>query len=425
VRSAGCGAGRKRQSSKGNQVAGANNKSLEAARRYEPEIVRFLRDMIAIPAESGREEKRCQRVRQEYGRLGFDEVFFDRLGTVVARIGNGPLKILMDGHIDCVGVGDPKAWDFDPFQGRYEDGKVWGRGAVDELPAIACMAYGAKILRERGVPNGVTVYLTASVMEEDCDGYCLLHLIEKEGIRPNVVILGEPTDLNVYRGHRGRMEATITTRGKSAHGAHCDLGVNALYKMAPIIADVEALHRRLPSDDFLGKGSVVVSFIECTTASLNAVPDSARIYIDRRLTHGETVEKALEELRSLPHLGDAKVELLNYEAKSWRGATAAQEKFYPTWVLPEAHPLVYGVAKAVEAVLGKPPKISRWSFSTNGVASMGRLGIPTVGFAPGLEELAHTTRECVATDDLVRAAAVYSLIPEFLAQRKELLQTSK
>jgi putative selenium metabolism hydrolase len=171
--------------------------------------------MIAIPAESGREGARCERVRQEYERLGFDDVFFDRLGNVVARIGQGPLKILMDGHIDCVGVGDPAAWAHDPFQGKLEDGRIWGRGAVDELPAIACMAYGAKILGERSVPDGVTLYLTASVMEESCDGYCLLHLIEKEGIRPDVVVLGEPTDLNVYRGHRGRMEATITTRGKS------------------------------------------------------------------------------------------------------------------------------------------------------------------------------------------------------------------
>ena len=358
-------------------------------------------------------------MRREYERLGFEEVFFDRLGNVVARIGRGPLKILMDGHIDCVGVGDPAAWAHDPFQGKLEDGKIWGRGAVDELPAIACMAYGAKILRERGVPDGVTLYLTASVMEESCDGYCLLHLIEKEGIRPDVVILGEPTDLNVYRGHRGRMEATITTRGKSAHGAHCDLGVNALYKMAPILSDIEALHTRLPHDDFLGKGSVVATLIECTSPSLNAVPDSARIYIDRRLTAGETVEQAMNELRSLSHLGDAQVELLTYDETSWRGERARQEKYYPTWVLPENHPLVAGVASAVAAVLGKRPAISRWSFSTNGVASMGRLGIPTVGFAPGLEELAHTTGEWVAVEDLVRATAVYSLIPEFLARRKE------
>jgi putative selenium metabolism hydrolase len=265
----------------------------------------------------------------------------------------------------------------------------------------------------------VTLYLSATVMEEDCDGYCLLHLIEKEGIRPDVVVLGEPTDLKVYRGHRGRMEVTISTTGTSSHAAHSERGVNALYRMAPIISDIESLNRRLPEDVFLGKGSVVVSFIECTTPSLNAVPDSARIYLDRRLTAGETVESAMAELEALPHLGDASVQLLTYDATSWRGEQAKQDKFYPTWVLPEHHALVQAVADATESALGVRPDISRWAFSTNGVASMGRLGIPTVGFAPGLEELAHTTDEWVAVDDLVRATAVYSLIPAVLAERQE------
>jgi len=394
---------------------------LAAARRYEQDIVAFLREMIAIQAESLSEGRRCERVRQEYERLELDEVFIDRLGNVIARIGDGPFRILMDGHIDCVGVGDPSAWEYDPFQGKHHDGKVYGRGAVDELPAVACMAYAAKMLKERGVPDGVTVYLSASIMEEDCDGYCLLHLIEKEGIRPDVVVLGEPTDLNVYRGQRGRVELTITTKGVSSHAAHPERGVNAIYRMAPIIADIEALNGRLPADDFLGKGSIVVSSIECTTPSLNAVPDSARIYVDRRMTTGETVDGVLAELRALPHIGNATVEVLNYDVKSWRGARAQQEKFYPTWVVPEEHPLVQGVADAVTTVLGTRPRISRWSFSTNGVASMGRHGIPTVGFAPGLEELAHTTAEWVAVEDLVRATAVYSLIPEVLSTRRDAL----
>jgi putative selenium metabolism hydrolase len=388
--------------------------ALQAARAHEERIVRFLRDMIAIPAESCREGERCERVRREYEALGFDEVFFDRLGSVVARIGSGPLKILMDGHIDCVGVGDIEAWDFDPFAGKLEDDEVWGRGAVDELPAIAGMAYGAKILAERGVPEGVTLYLTASVMEEDCDGYCMRHLIESEGIRPDLVVLGEPTDLAVCRGQRGRLEATITTHGVSAHGAHAALGVNALYKMAPIIADVEALDGRLAEDPFLGRGSVIASFIECTSPSLNAVPDSARIYIDRRLTVGETVDSAMAELAALSHLGDASLELLKYDALSWRGTRAQQDKYYPTWVLEEGHPLVQGVATAAAEVLGARPAISRWHFSTNGVATMGVYGIPTVGFAPGCEELAHTTQEHVRIDDLLKATAVYSLIPEHL-----------
>jgi putative selenium metabolism hydrolase len=391
-----------------------SNETVAAAKASSDEMVRFLRDMIAIPAESCREQKRCERVLQEYRALGFDEAFLDGLGTVVGRIGSGDFKILFDGHIDCVGVGDLGSWEFDPFKGKLEDGEVWGRGAVDELPAIAAMAYGARILKDRGVPDGVSVYLTASVMEEDCDGYCMRHLIESEGIRPDAVVLGEPTDLDVYRGQRGRLEATITTRGVSAHGAHAERGVNALYKMAPIIADVEALNGRLARDEFLGTGSVIVSHIECTTPSLNAVPDSARITIDRRLTVGETEEVAMSELRSLPHLGDAEVELLEYDAVSWRGTRAQQPKYYPTWVLDEDHALVQGVATAAAEVIGTRPEISRWSFSTNGVATMGLYGIPTVGFAPGREELAHTTEERVKINDLITSAAVYSLIPEHL-----------
>ncbi len=391
--------------------------ALTAAKRYEKEIVRFLREMIAIPAESGRERERCERVKAEYEALGFADVRFDGIGSVVACVGDGPLVIMMDGHIDCVGIGDPQAWTYDPFAGKLEGGKVHGRGAVDELPAIACMAYGAKLLQERGLPPGVQIVLVASVLEEACDGFPLMHLIEAEGIRPDVVVLGEPTNLDVYRGHRGRMEIEVITKGVSAHGAHCERGVNAVYKMAPIIEDIEALNATLRSDDFLGKGTVTVSFIDCKTPSLNAVPDEARIVLDRRLTAGESPESALEEIRALPHLGDADVRVLAWEGQAWTGAPARQEQIFPTWVVPEAHPLVQGVEAAANDVLGRAPAISRWVFSTNGVATMGRLGIPTVGFAPGREELAHTTDEWVEVADLVTAAAVYSLIPEELARR--------
>jgi putative selenium metabolism hydrolase len=393
--------------------------ALAAARRRGGEIVEFLRDMIAIPAESGHERARCERVRAEYERLGFDEVRFDGLGSVVARVGSGPLTIMMDGHIDCVGVGDPASWSHDPFAARLVDGKVWGRGAVDELPAIAGMAHGAAILREQGWPEAVTLILVASVLEEACDGYPLLHLIGEEGVRPHLVVLGEPTDLGVFRGHRGRMSVEVATRGVSAHGAHCERGVNAVYKLAPIIADVEALNTRLPTDAFLGKGTVTVSWVNCTSPSLNAVPDSARIVLDRRLTAGETPAGALDEIRSLPHAGDADVRVLVWEGRSWTGRDARLEQVFPTWTIPESHPLVQGVASAATAVLGRRPPVSRWTFSTNGVATMGRLAIPTVGFAAGREELAHTTEERVDVDDLIAATAVYARIPAELAARGE------
>lgn len=390
------------------------SEALAAARRWEGEMVRFLRDLIAIPGESGRERARCERVKAEYERLGFDEVRFDGLGSVVARIGSGPLTIMMDGHIDTVGVGDAAAWEYDPFAGKLEDGKIYGRGAVDELPAIAGMAYGMKLLAEAGVPEEVSVVLVASVLEEDCDGYPLMHLIEEEGVRPQAVVLGEPTNLDVYRGHRGRMGIEVITRGRSAHGAHAERGINAVVKLAPIIAEVASLNQRLARDEFLGPGSVTVSWVDCSSPSFNAVPDGARIVLDRRLTTGETPERALEEIRALPSIGDAEVRVLVWEGTAWTGRQGRQEQAFPTWVLPEGHPLVQAVAGAAAEVLGRRPAISRWMFSTNGVATMGRLGIPTVGFAPGREELAHTTGEWVAVEDLVNAAAVYSVIPERL-----------
>ena len=182
--------------------------------------------------------------------------------------------------------------------------------------------------------------------------------------------------------------------------------------MAPIITDIEELNGHLAHDDFLGSGSVIVSHIDCATPSLNAVPDRATITLDRRMTVGETVDTVLAELNALPHLGDAEVAILEYDETSWTGTVARQRKVFPTWVLAEDHALVQGAARAAGQVLETPPAISRWHFSTNGVATMGRLGIPTIGFAPGREELAHTTEERVKVADLVTAAAVYSLIPQ-------------
>jgi putative selenium metabolism hydrolase len=393
--------------------------ALAQARRLEGEIVRFLRELIAIPATTGHEKERCERVRREYETLGFDDVRFDSLGSVVASIGNGPFTVMMDGHTDCVGVGDPSVWLHDPFEGKLHDGRVYGRGAVDELPAIACMAYGARILAESGLPESVRLVLVASVMEEDCDGYALMHLIQEEGVRPHAVVLGEPTNLGVYRGHRGRMGIEVVARGVASHGAYCDRGVNAVYKLAPIIADIETLNHRLPEDPIMGRGTVTVSWVDCESPSFNAVPDVARIVLDRRLTAGEGPEDALAQIRALPHIGDAEVRVLRWEGTSWTGVPVVQEQVFPAWMLPEEHPVVCGTAAAVEAVLARPPAISLWPFSTNGVATMGRLGIPTVGFAPGREELAHTTGEWVAVEDLVTATAACALIPLFLAASKD------
>lgn len=394
------------------------DKVRQLAQRDEAALVKFLRDIVSIPSFSSQEEKVVRRIAAEMQSVGFDEVRFDAVGNVIGRIGNGPVKIMFDNHIDTVGVGDPGAWGGrDPFDAQLKDGKVWGRGVVDEKAAMASTVYAGKLIKELGLADRCTVWVVGSAMEEDCDGLSLLHLIQKEGVKPDYVVLGEPTDLDVYRGHRGRVEMTVTTKGLSAHAAHCHKGVNPLYKMAPIVLDIEKLNDRLAVDDFLGKGTITVSFMEVKTPSLNSVPDTARIFLDRRLTAGETMELALEQIRSLPSFRDATVEVLRHEAKAWTGKDVEQEKYFPTWVLPEDHDLVQAAVEAVELARGTRPRVSRWVFSTNGVATMGRLGIPTIGFAPGLEELAHTTREYIEVPHLVTAVVGAALLPGKLADR--------
>ncbi len=384
---------------------------LVQSEKYRDDIVKFLRDIIAIPSESCQEEAVVKRILEEMKKCGFDDVYSDKLGNAVGIIGSGEKTILYDAHIDVVGVGDPDSWDHPPFDPYVKDGKIHGRGSVDEKPAIACMVYAGKIMRELDLLNDFRLVVVGSVMEEDCDGYPLIHLIENEGIRPDYVILGEPTDLNVYRGHRGRMEIIIRTKGESAHGAHEHLGDNAVYKMAPIIKEIEKLNKRLKHDDFLGKGSITISKISSTSPSLCSVSDSCEIYLDRRMTAGETKESVLAELKEIT---DAEIIIPEYNAISWKGTNAVQEKVFPTWVLPEDHELVRAGKAAADTFLDENRKVSRWHFSTNGVATMGRFNIPSIGFAPGLEELSHSTKEYIYIDDLIKTVQVYSIFPNVL-----------
>ena len=379
-------------------------------------IADFLKDIVSIPSYSCEEKDVVMRILEEMRAVGFDDVRADALGNAVGRMGNGPLTILYDGHIDVVGIGDESAWQHPPFPATERDGRIYGRGSVDEKPAVACMVHAAAVARDLGLLEGVTLYVVGSVMEEDCDGLPLMHLIQREGIRPGFVVLGEPTDLNVYRGHRGRMEITVRTRGRSAHGAHAHMGENAVYKMASVIAAIEQLNDRLREDDFLGKGSVTISQIRSTSPSLCSVADTCELYLDRRLTAGETPESAIDEIRQAIGEGP-EISIPMYRATSWTGLHVKQEKTYPTWVLAEDHPLVQAGAAAATQALQRPANIGRWHFSTNGVATMGRLGIPSIGFAPGREELSHGTGEYVKISDLELAARFYALFPQVLRNK--------
>ena len=386
----------------------------DQAKNYEPQLIRFMRDLIAIPSESRRERAVCERIGEEMRRVGFDEVFTDPIGNIVGRIGHGKTRIMYDAHIDTVGIGDPEAWQWDPYQGKFEDGKIYGRGAADEKAAIVSMVYGAKIIKDLGLDGDYTLYVVGIVMEEDMDGYAS-RVFAEQVARPDYAVLGEPTVLRVYRGHRGRCELRVKVKGVACHASAPERGDNAIYKMTRIIQGIEReLAPRLKDHPFLGQGSIAVTRIESVSGSLNVVPDECTVYIDRRMTWGETAEAAIAEIKALPGAEAARVELLSYDEPSYTGYRETVPKNFPTWMVEEDHLVVQAGVRAGEIVFGERPEVGKWVFSTDGVSLNGMLGIPTIGFGPGDERYAHTVGEFVPVEDLVKAAMFYAAFPRVI-----------
>ena len=391
-----------------------------AAKAYQADMTAFLRDLIRLPGESTKEEKTAARIVEEMNKLGFNQAGIDRMGNVVGYMGSGKTLIAYDGHIDTVGVGNLENWDFDPFEGYEDDQEIGGRGASDQLGGVVAAVYGAKIMKDLGLLNDAyRVMVTGTVQEEDCDGLCWEYIIKEEGIRPEFVVITEPTDGHIYRGQRGRMEIRLEVSGVSCHGSAPERGDNAIYKMGRILAEVEQLNQRLAPDDFLGKGTLAVSEIFFTSPSRCAVADSCAISIDRRLTGGETWESALQELRDLPTVKKygAEVSMYTYQRPSYTGLVYPIECYFPTWLISAEAPPTQAVVAAYRGLYGEPV-VDKWTFSTNGVAIMGRNNIPCIGFGPGKENQAHAPNEKTWKADLVRCAAVYAAIPTLYTEGK-------
>jgi putative selenium metabolism hydrolase len=389
-----------------------------AARRAQ--IIAFMREICAIPSMDSQLAAVGQRCIDEMRMLNFDEARFDVMGNVVGRIGDGPRVIVFDSHIDTVGIGDRSQWGWDPFTGKVEDGVLYARGACDEKGSTPGMIYGIALARDLGLLDGWTAYYFGN-MEEWCDGIAPNSFVEHDPkVKPDVVIIGEPTKMQIYRGHKGRVEMKITAKGRSAHAASNWLGDNAVYKLLDVIAGIRDLDAQLCSHEFLGKGTITVSDVHVSTASLNAVPDAATVFIDRRVTFGDTLESALAEVQAIidrsPARADLTLNMLTYAEPSYTGFVLPLDKYFPAWALDAAHPLVRAAQTATAQVYGAPAQSGKWDFSTNGTYWAGKAHIPSIGFGPGDEIHAHTTIDQVALDDVVNATAFYAIIAQHIAQ---------
>ena len=371
----------------------------------------FLRRLVQTPSLSGQEASVARMVASEMRTTGFPSVHADRIGNVIGRYGRpgGPI-LLLNAHIDTVDVGDPDAWTRDPFSGEVSQGRLYGRGSVDMKGGLAAMIHGVGLLAQHGVDLPGEVVVAAVVQQEPTEGMAMRVLVEEEGLRPDWVILGEPTNLQIARGQRGRMEIRVSTFGRSCHSSTPEQGENALYGAARLIFGIELLSASLMKDAVLGAGSIAVTEITSVASSRNAIPDRCEMVIDRRLTLGETAARALSEIEGLLQREGVRghVETGYYRSESYTGYKTEGPEVYPVWLLPENHPLLIQTVASLEKSLRRKPMVGTWAFSTDGVYTMGEAGIPTIGFGPGDARYAHTTDENIPLADVHQAAQVYA-----------------
>lgn len=385
-----------------------------AAKRHRQRCAEFLRELIAIPSESRQEEAIAIHVRREMLKLGYAEAEVDRFGNVVGRIGDGRTKIIYDAHLDTTGIGDRSSWRFDPYQGDLKAGKVYGHGAANNKGGLAAIVHAGGIIKELDLAADATIHVIGSIQAIECEGVAYKALFDVEKLYPHFVVVSMPTGMRICRGQRGRAEFQITLRGQAVHSSNPGKGFNAIYGMSEIIQGIQALNEQLGSDSILGKATVAVTHIECDYNGPNALPEACRIIVDRRLMPNCSRKKVLAQMREACKGTKAKIEIVNYDKPSYRGLRLPMEKYFPTWLMPEDHPLLQAAEGAYRSIFKKKAMLDTWTRSTAGVYTNGMAEVPTIGFGPSEESFSGPINDHARIDDLEKTMSFYSTLPGYL-----------
>lgn len=364
--------------------------------RFESAIA-FARDIIRIPSASGEEKEVAERVVEEVKRLKFDDVWIDEIGNVLARVkgtGDAP-PIMLCSHLDVVDAGEPSQWECPPFSGEIAGGYLHGRGSVDCKGPLALQTYAAAALLDSR-PAG-DVYLACTVFEES-GSWGMAHIMEQKTVQPAAVILGEATDGDICIGHRGRKEVKIIIHGKAAHASAPHRGSNPVNSLPSVLAALNSFADEIPSHSVLCPSTLVPTIIETWPRSPNMIPEQVRIVIDwRTLPYPQNPVDALRSfLKS--RLDGRIVDSIDVQEQSemqtaYTGLNKTASVSTSSFLLAASHPVVEAATGAVTTALGYKPATRPWIFGTDGGCSCGIHDIPTIGFAPGREECAHTNLE--------------------------------
>ncbi|MBQ9330779.1 MAG: YgeY family selenium metabolism-linked hydrolase [Oscillibacter sp.] len=385
------------------------------AKEMQEEVLALARALVAQSSVSGQEGGAAEVLRRDLLSHGFDRAEIDRYGSVVGYLKGkrpGP-RVLFDGHIDTVPV-VRKNWTHDPYAGEIENGRLYGRGTSDMKGAVAAFAVAACHFAAACGREFAGEIAVAGVVHEECFEGVAARAISA-AVKPDVVIIGEASECNVKIGQRGRAEIVVETFGVPAHSANPEKGVNAVYAMCRA---VEAI-RSLPMEEHpvLGKGILELTDIKSApNPGASVVPAYCRATFDRRLLVGETRESVLAPIQGYLDLLAAEDPTFRYqvsyavgEERCYTGRTIRGTRFFPGWLYDESEPFVQSVLRELRAI-GQTPRVTQYSFCTNGSHYAGEAGIPTLGIGPSREDLAHTDDEYIELSELYKVTESYGAV---------------
>ena len=368
-------------------------------------VIQLCQQLVRAPSFSGEEQLAADIAARAMRDLGFDDVCVDAYGSVIGvRRGARPGKtILFDAHLDVVAVTNRDVWTREPFGGEIVDGKIFGRGACDDKGPLAAMICAAASVPREQLAGQIIV--SASVCEENLTGAALAPILDQH--QPDLVIIGEPTELKLGIAQKGRAGIVVHAHGKSAHTSRPELGENAVYKMIEIVNRVRTL--ALPSAPDLGRAIIELTEIESAPRPGSGfVPHTCHAHFVARILPGES--RVLEKLRdAIDGIAGVEIELEELTVRCYTGATLAMPDFIAGWRADET-----GVRKMREVL-----QVDTFAapFGTNASVCAAR-GLPVFILGPGSIEQAHVIDEWIAIEELLVGEKLYwEVIRAFLFVR--------
>jgi len=385
---------------------------VNAAETISGRLISFAQRLVQTPSLSGQEKEVADLIEEEMRAVGYDEVRRDPAGNVIGRLqgsGDGH-DLVLNGHMDHVDAGPVDAWPYPPFSGTIAGGRLHGRGAADMKGSLAAQVYAVAVLKEAGVRPRGDVTVTA-VVQEETGGLGTQQLIDG-GLRADYAVVGEATNLQLMRGHRGRLEILAIIEGRSVHASAPERGANPFYTMARFLEEIRGV--ALPRDPDFGGASVAPTLCRSDQSSSNVIPGLLTLHLDYRCLPAEEPGDVVKRFQSLLDASlldgcSGRIEIERTRMITYTGVEHLMPNIFSPFKLEMSHPLVVRARRALAELTGREPDVGLWRFSTDGGRLM-KAGIPTVGYGPGEEELVHTVGENIRLDDLVKASAGYAAL---------------